>query len=397
MKKSDIASRVAGRTGLGRSAAESAVDAVLEAVAEALAREETVRLAGFGTFSTRRRSARTGRNPRTGEPVEIAASKSPSFKAGKRLRDAVNAGRTLPVAEFERDGRRGRPAEGKAVARLDVSDWPGGVEPVWTLLDAESVEALGADPLAEDGAVRLAEDLSETELAGSAFVRNALVLLGEAGGQDTLWTGTNDNLMMKDVTRFRALMSWPGLEATERFRAGKTYREQAIGELHLLRRVVEKAGLLDASVLWFDLTPAGRAMLEPGARGALLALLFRQAFWHMDLSKHVAGRPRGLPGWWPQGDVGIVLWSLSQIGDEWRNARTLATLCAVPDEDVAPAGWPAAGTMFARHMLDPLRWFGLVECDVTELPHELLWRKTELFDRFLSFDVRLADPGTAAH
>ena len=294
-------------------------------------------------------------------------------------------------------GRRDRPPEGKAVARLDVFDWPGGVEPVWTMLDAESVEALGADPLEEGSAVRLADDLSETELAGSAFVRNALVLLGEADGWGTLWTGTNGNLMVKDVARLRALMSWPGLEETERLRAGKTHREQAVGELHLLRRVVEKAGLLDASALSFDLTPAGRAMLEPGARGALQALLFREAFWHMDLSRHVAGRPRGLPGWWPQGDVGIVLWSLSQVGDEWRNARTLATLCAVPDENVAPAGWPLAGTMFARHILDPLRWFGLVECDLTELPHELPWRKTALFDRFLWFDVRLVDHGTAAH
>ena len=252
-------------------------------------------------------------------------------------------------------------------------------------------------PVAEDGAMRLADDLSETELAGSAFVRNALVLLGEAGGRDTLWTGTNGNLMMKDVTRFRALMSWPGLEATERLRAGKTYREQAVGELHLLRRVVEMAGLLDASPLWFELTPAGRAMLEPGARGALQALLFRQAFWHMDLSKHVSGRPRGLPGWWPQGDVGVVLWSLSKAGDEWRNTHTLTALCSVPDEDVAPAGRTAAGTMFARHILDPLRWFGLVECDPTRLPHELLWRKTALFDRFLSFDVRFVDRDAAAH
>ena len=283
------------------------------------------------------------------------------------------------------------------MARLDISDWPGGVEPVWTLLDAKSAEALGADPLAEDSAVRLADDLSETELAGSAFVCNALVLLGEAGGGDTLWTGTNGNLRMTDVKRLRALMSWPGLEATERLRAGKTYREQAVGELHLLRRVVEMAGLLDASVLWFDLTPAGRAMLEPGARGALQALLFRQAFWHMDLSKHVAGRPRGLPGWWPQGDVGIVLWSLSEVGDEWRNTHTLTTLCAVPDEDFETVRWPAAATMFARHILDPLRWFGLVECDLAELPHELLWRKSALFDRFLSFDVRLADPGAATH
>ena len=78
--------------GLRRSAAESAVDTVLEAIAEALAKEEAVRLAGFGTFRTKSRAARSGRNPGTGESVQIEASKAPWFKAGKALRDAVNKG-----------------------------------------------------------------------------------------------------------------------------------------------------------------------------------------------------------------------------------------------------------------------------------------------------------------
>ena len=92
MNKSEIASLVADRTGVGRSAAGSAVDAVFEAIAEAMARGEDVRIAGFGTFGTRSRPARTGRNPRTGESLEISASTAPTFKAGKPLRDAVNAG-----------------------------------------------------------------------------------------------------------------------------------------------------------------------------------------------------------------------------------------------------------------------------------------------------------------
>ena len=92
VNKSDIAGRVAGRAGVGRSAAGDAVDAVFEAIAEALARGEDVRVAGFGTFGTRSRPARTGRNPRTGESLNIAASTASTFKAGKPLRDAVNAG-----------------------------------------------------------------------------------------------------------------------------------------------------------------------------------------------------------------------------------------------------------------------------------------------------------------
>ena len=92
MKKSDIAGRVADRIGLSQSAAGNAVDAVFEAVGEALANGEEVRIGGFGTFTTKSRPARTGRNPRTGESLEIQASTAPAFKPGKALKDAVNEG-----------------------------------------------------------------------------------------------------------------------------------------------------------------------------------------------------------------------------------------------------------------------------------------------------------------
>ena len=74
------------------SAAEAAVNAMLSGIAASLARGEAVSLLGFGSFGTRNRPARTGRNPRTGETLEIAASTVATFKAGKPLRDAVNEG-----------------------------------------------------------------------------------------------------------------------------------------------------------------------------------------------------------------------------------------------------------------------------------------------------------------
>ena len=91
MNKSDIVGRVAALTGLSRPTSGDAVDAVFEAVSEALAHGEEVRIAGFGTFGTRTRPARTGRNPRTGETLEISASTAPTFKAGKTLKDAVKS------------------------------------------------------------------------------------------------------------------------------------------------------------------------------------------------------------------------------------------------------------------------------------------------------------------
>lgn len=89
MRKSDIAAHVADRVSLSKAQAEGAVNALIEAIRGALANGEKVSLVGFGTFSTRRRSARRGRNPRTGESIAIAATKTPSFKAGKALRDTV--------------------------------------------------------------------------------------------------------------------------------------------------------------------------------------------------------------------------------------------------------------------------------------------------------------------
>jgi len=90
MNKSDLISDVADSSGLSRSDATKAVEGVFDAITGSLKKGDEVRLVGFGTFSVARRKASTGRNPRTGEPMQIAASNQPKFKAGKGLKDAVN-------------------------------------------------------------------------------------------------------------------------------------------------------------------------------------------------------------------------------------------------------------------------------------------------------------------
>ena len=83
MKKSDLSSHVATVASLSKVHASTVVDAVFSAISDALARDESVTIPGFGTFTTVHRAARQGRNPRTGESIAIAASKALSFKAGK--------------------------------------------------------------------------------------------------------------------------------------------------------------------------------------------------------------------------------------------------------------------------------------------------------------------------
>lgn len=89
MKKLELIAKIAEKTNLTKKDAEVALKAITDAIAEALAAGEKVALTGFGTFETRERAAREGRNPRTGATIQIPAQKTPAFKAGKALKDAV--------------------------------------------------------------------------------------------------------------------------------------------------------------------------------------------------------------------------------------------------------------------------------------------------------------------
>ncbi|WP_138381336.1 HU family DNA-binding protein [Luteithermobacter gelatinilyticus] len=90
MNKNDLIASVASAANISKADAAQAVDGVFNAITESLSSGDEVRLVGFGTFSVAERAASEGRNPRTGEKIQIPASKQPKFKAGKALKDAVN-------------------------------------------------------------------------------------------------------------------------------------------------------------------------------------------------------------------------------------------------------------------------------------------------------------------
>lgn len=89
MNKTELIAAVADKADISKTDAANAIDALLEVVGKALKKKDKVSLVGFGTFMVRERAARTGRNPKTGAPLKIKASKTPSFKAGKALKDAI--------------------------------------------------------------------------------------------------------------------------------------------------------------------------------------------------------------------------------------------------------------------------------------------------------------------
>ncbi|SHM21521.1 DNA-binding protein HU-beta [Caldanaerovirga acetigignens] len=90
MNKAELISVMAEKSGLTKKDSEKALNAFIEAVSEALAKKDKVQLVGFGTFEVRERSSRKGRNPQTGEEIDIPAAAIPAFKAGKALKDMIN-------------------------------------------------------------------------------------------------------------------------------------------------------------------------------------------------------------------------------------------------------------------------------------------------------------------
>lgn len=90
MNKTDLVAAIAKSTDLSKTKAEECLNAMLDGITASLKKGTEVKLIGFGTFKVTNRKAQTGRNPRTGEPIKISASKQPKFAAGKALKDAVN-------------------------------------------------------------------------------------------------------------------------------------------------------------------------------------------------------------------------------------------------------------------------------------------------------------------
>ena len=90
MNKSELIDRIADAADISKASAGRALDAALDAITDSLKQSDPVALVGFGTFTVRDRAARTGRNPQTGAPIQIAAARVPAFKPGKALKDALN-------------------------------------------------------------------------------------------------------------------------------------------------------------------------------------------------------------------------------------------------------------------------------------------------------------------
>ena len=270
-----------------------------------------------------------------------------------------------------------------------VRQWLDGVEPAWTLLTFDSLRALRQEPSASQTAIRIANDLSGDEIAGSAMARNTLILLRqviERGGLPLTATG---NLSRAVVAEMCKLIEWPHYDQAEAFRLNKVINEPDFLPLHIVRLLTQAATLVRAQRGRLVATPLGKSMMSDARRGSLPAILFHIAFWHMDLGYF----GRGLLGSWPQADIGVVLWSLSVSAGDWQASEKLTRLCTIPEPAILSGTWDRTPYAMEARILRPLLWFGLLEyrsekIEDSKFAERHYYRKAPLFDRLLAFDVK---------
>ena len=207
-----------------------------------------------------------------------------------------------------------------------MQHWLDGLEPAWTLLTFESLQALRHEPAATRTAIRIANDLSCDEIARSPIARNTLILLRAAIAHDGLPLTATGNLTRAVVAKMCTLMASPDYDQADAFRFSKVINEpdycRWTPHVNSFRQRVWCARSMESWPRRRWVNP----LLSEARQGSLLAILFHLAFWHMDLGYF----GRGLLGSWPQKDAGVVLWSLSACANEWQSAEKLTRLCTIP-------------------------------------------------------------------
>jgi hypothetical protein len=280
----------------------------------------------------------------------------------------------------------------------EVRRWLGGVDPAWTLLDMESLNALRREPSKDNRALRLASDLNGVEVAASAVARNTLNLLRSSADGDGLKLTATGNLSRTVVAEMVDVFEWPGFDRTEAFRLHTVINEPDFLPLFFVRHVAQFAKLVRPYRGRLRATRVGKELLTEDRQRALQAILFHVTFWHVDLGYLGRGMHRS----WPQRDIGILLWSLSVAASDWQTPEKLTRLCTIPVNEILQASWDTGSLMMEARILRPLAWFGLLDHRAEKMPgsgfaERHFYRKAALFDRFLIFDVQTDQPGSARH
>jgi hypothetical protein len=238
----------------------------------------------------------------------------------------------------------------------DVVHWLNGVEPAWTMLEFESYCALREEPSASNQVIRIEYKLTSEEISGSAVARNAHLLLRKAIERDGLKLTASGNLSRAVVEEMRGIIEWP-YDAKRFSQINKVINEPDFLPLHFVGVLCQASKLLRAHRGQLIPARVGKAIVTEDHWGALQAILFHIAFWHLNLGYF----DRMSLESWPQNDIGIVLWSLSIAANDWRDPEILTRLCTVPVIGVLQSAWDLGSFAMEGRILRPLIWFGLLE------------------------------------
>jgi hypothetical protein len=239
----------------------------------------------------------------------------------------------------------------------DVRRWLNGVEPAWTMLEFNGLNALRHEPSGSNHAICLEPDVADAEISGSAFTANALILLRRAAETGGLKLTATGNLSRAVVEEMCGIIQAPDYDKAELLRLQKVINEPDFLPLHFIRILTQVSKLSRTHRGKLIPTPLGRRMLAAEQHGPLQALLFHVAFWHMNLACF-DGYPLDS---WPQSEVGVILWSLSASAHDWLPRETLTRLCASPVIGILESQWDFGSSAMEAHILRPLLWFGLLE------------------------------------
>src|SRR6266403_808747 len=275
----------------------------------------------------------------------------------------------------------------------EVRRWLNGVEPAWTILEFNSLNALRDEPSASNQAIRIEPNLANAEIAGSAVTANALSLLRQAAETGGLKLTATGNLSRAVVEEMFKIIKAPDYDKAELLRFQKVINELDFLPLHFVRILAQAAKLLRTHRGRLVPTRLGKRMLALEHHGPLQAVLFHVAFWHLNLAYF----DRYALDSWPLTQVGVILWSLSASAHDWLPRETLTRLCASPVIGVLESQWDFGSSAMEARILRPLVWFGLLESrtrakSASELVDPRLYRKAPLFDRFVKFDVQIEGP-----
>lgn len=263
------------------------------------------------------------------------------------------------------------------------------------MLGQDSLNSLTQEPSPTNRTIRLETNLTEAELSESTVALTARVLLQRATETGGLKLTATGNLSRGVVAEMIEIIDWPGLNKSELFELNKVINEPDFLPVHFVRLLLEAIKLVRKSGGKLAATRLGKEMLVPERQGALQALLFNIALWHVNLGYF----DRTPIDAWPQNHAGVVLWSLSVSANDWMDRETLTRLCTIPTLRVVESDWDLGTYAMDFRILRPLTWFGLLEfrsekSGASRVNDRRLYRKTTLFDRFTKFNVHIEGSAT---